>query len=314
MEVSFYKHGDKRHILSLFQSSFKRPMSQNYWRWRFQQLERADQLILLAWENDILVGHYAVSPVNIAFKSETLPAALSLTTMVHPNWQRRNIFTYLASKLYEKLWEEGYKCVFGFPNNSSFKGFTSKLNWTAINDIIKLRCIIPHSKPKGSCVVSICDTFTLGHNTLISRFYDNKIMVERNLQYLKWRYLYHPINKYYIFNCYHNQELVAYCVTSMYATENGVECQFVDMIARTNSYAEQLLLEVIRYYFNKNIFIFTIWSSLGSEKLKMLLEMGFEKTNEVTHFGGLFKGQISDMNIFYEKDSWYLTMGDSDVY
>lgn len=312
MEISFYKHGDERHILSLFQTSFKRPMSEKYWQWRFQQIERAENLILLAWENDILVGHYAVSPLSISFKNEKLSAALSLTTMVHPNWQRKNIFTLLASQLYEKLWEDGYECVFGFPNNNSFTGFTSKLNWTAINDIIKLRCVIPRSKPKGNCVVFICDTFTLEHNTLISRFQDNEIMVERNLQYLKWRYTYHPINKYYIFNCYNNQELVAYCVTSMYSTENGVECQFVDMIARNNSFAEQLLWGVMEYYLNRNVFIFTIWSSLGSNKLEMLLELGFKNTNELTHFGGLFKGQ--DMNIFYEKESWYLTMGDSDVY
>ncbi len=118
MEIKRYKKGDEREILKLFSIAFGKDLSMDFWKWRYLQnpfLE--DPVINLMWDGTKLIGHYAVSPVVLNVKGESIMTSLSLTTMTHPEYGGKGIFTKLAEDLYQNMYSiENIEAVWGFPN------------------------------------------------------------------------------------------------------------------------------------------------------------------------------------------------------
>ena len=65
MFIRSYKSGDEQAILSLFHECFKKEMAYEFWHWRFINNPANQNIIQLAWEDDILAAHYAVSPTMV---------------------------------------------------------------------------------------------------------------------------------------------------------------------------------------------------------------------------------------------------------
>jgi len=79
IDIRPYNPGDEQAILELFEASFGRTMSGDYWRWRFLDNPVGEPKIDLAWDGTTLAGHYAVSP-----ESETGGVSRS-----RPEWSGR---------------------------------------------------------------------------------------------------------------------------------------------------------------------------------------------------------------------------------
>jgi len=87
MVIKKYVQGDETSILKLFQLVFKKEMTQEFWEWRFKNNPfTEDVFIYLMWDGSNLIGHYAVSPVELKIKGEIIKTALSMTTMTHPDY------------------------------------------------------------------------------------------------------------------------------------------------------------------------------------------------------------------------------------
>ncbi|MDD4170411.1 MAG: GNAT family N-acetyltransferase, partial [Desulfotomaculaceae bacterium] len=138
LKVSPYRPGDEHEIIKLFKLVYGRDMSMSYWRWRFTDNPAGSHMIDLCWNGSILAGHYAVSPVVMSIGGKEYLTALSMTTMTHPDYRKRGIFTILARSLYRRLQDQGVALVWGFPNNNSYHGFMSKLDWFPLVQVPKL--------------------------------------------------------------------------------------------------------------------------------------------------------------------------------
>jgi len=128
-----YKCGDEEFIIELFSRSFKRQLTYSYWKWRY--LDNPDMntnFINLAWNNDRLAAHYAVSPTIIFIDGKKYNSALSMTTMTDPDYRGKGLFTKLANGLFEN---SPLDVIYGVPNENSVKGFTEKLNFKLIKEI-----------------------------------------------------------------------------------------------------------------------------------------------------------------------------------
>src|SRR5687767_1720003 len=111
-----YKAGDETAILNLFEVCFKKPLAADYWRWRFEHNPAGLKMIMLMWDHEKLVGHYALSPVNMIIESENHLTGLSMTTMTHPDYTGKGIFQQLALELYnEQHRHNNLTMVWGFP-------------------------------------------------------------------------------------------------------------------------------------------------------------------------------------------------------
>lgn len=75
-------------------------------------------------------AYYGVFPIQVTMNGQQHLAAQSGDTMTDPDHQRKGLFTRLARKTYDLAATEGVRFVFGFPNENSYHGFASKLNWT----------------------------------------------------------------------------------------------------------------------------------------------------------------------------------------
>jgi hypothetical protein len=96
-------------------------------------------------ENNIPAAFYGVYPCKIEYKGTLYLAAQSGDTMTHSDHTGKGLFTMLALKTYEYCKENGFHCVFGFPNENSFPGFIKRLGWSHFDDLtpylIRVKCI-----------------------------------------------------------------------------------------------------------------------------------------------------------------------------
>ena len=82
MEIRPYSFKDEYAIIELFKICFNKNITYEYWDWRFNQNPFTNEkFIHLMWDGPLLVGHYAVSPIEMLIYGEKKMTALSMTTM-----------------------------------------------------------------------------------------------------------------------------------------------------------------------------------------------------------------------------------------
>ena len=121
--------GYKTKIIHLFSLAFEKAMDESLWEWAFMENPCGDPIVSLCFEDDVLVGHYAIIPYDLTYKGQPIKGSLSMTTMVHPEHHKKGIFVKLAQQVYDVAKGLEYDLVFGFPNKNSAPGFERKLDW-----------------------------------------------------------------------------------------------------------------------------------------------------------------------------------------
>ena len=221
MEIRDYRTGDENKILELFEMVFKQKMTMSYWKWRFEDNPAGKHLIKLMWDNEILIGHYAVSPVWLNIENTKMLSALSMTTMTHPDYGGLGVFGSLSNALYKKLEEElDVKAIWGFPNNNSHYGFIKNLKWNDLGQISHLA--LPSSKLTGSLNdnIAMFTHFGVEHGNLISKVTSQfKVAVLRDKLYLNWRYVQNPSVPYDKFEYRQNGSLLGFVVLKKYPSK-----------------------------------------------------------------------------------------------
>jgi hypothetical protein len=119
----------KEQILELFLHSFGHEIDENLWNWAYMDNPNGNPIVSLYFDNNKLVGHYAVIPIKFTHNQKTIDAVLSMTTMVDASYRKYGIFVEQANNVYDKAAELGYKFVYGFPNKKSAPGFKKRLEW-----------------------------------------------------------------------------------------------------------------------------------------------------------------------------------------
>lgn len=77
-------------------------------------------------------AYYGVFPISAYVGGQEILVAQSGDTMTHPDHQKRGLFVGLAKKTYELAEVQDIKFIYGFPNENSYPGFLSKLDWKFI--------------------------------------------------------------------------------------------------------------------------------------------------------------------------------------
>ena len=88
-----------------------------------------------AYENRILVAHYAAIPLNAKLFGEDEKGLISLNTATHPNHQGKKLFTTLAELTYILAAQKGYGFVIGVANANSTPGFVNKLGFQFVGTL-----------------------------------------------------------------------------------------------------------------------------------------------------------------------------------
>ena len=146
----------------------------------------------VAISNGSIVANYAVAPSYISIGENRFKSAISLNTMTHPDFIGQGLFVKLAQKLYIKLKEENYRILYGFPNYISNRTFISKLNWRNIYEIPTLELMV-----SGPIEYKLDEITEKENSKNFNNYHSNKIHIDKNSDYLRWRYEEKPNSRYY---------------------------------------------------------------------------------------------------------------------
>lgn len=317
MEICNYKEGDEEAILQLFKLAFGKELSIEFWNWRFKNnpCKKVENEILLMWENNQLIGHYAVSSIELNYSNEIIEGCLSMTTMTHPNYAGKGIMHQLATKLYQELAQNNINLVIGFPNKNSHYAFINKLNWTD-NQLLPNLSFESRSLnnfPKSEYVLS--PQFSEIHQNKLSENNEKSIEVFKSINYLNWRYIQHPSNKYIIIE---SQNFPSnFVVIKFYKSLTISDVFEIDMVELGFFNQFEVLVDILGclngYLFDVKINVNSIntFLSLYDKRFTLFEKAGFKMGTPLTFFG--YKN-LTGLPLSNDSTDWRIYMGDSDVY
>ncbi len=311
MEIRPYVEGDEVKILELFQLAFGRPMSPEYWMWRFTQNPfTAEKKILLMWDQDVLAGHYAVSPMEIEIAGQRAPAVLSMTTMTHPAYGGRGVFTQLASALYDRLAEEGFGLVWGFPNNNSHYGLVNSLGWSDVATVPMLGLSASKFDPGSPETGEEAEGFT---DALARRFEHRwaEVRIAAGKEFLDWRYLRNPVAKYRVLTVAGGEGAVIYKKIPSPEVREAFEIDLMEIAFQNDPALLRALLGAVLAR-EPSVERFNLWASIFSESYPAFERTGFTPGLPLTHF--CVRPLADRSNRLSDYRLWRLNMGYSDVF
>ncbi len=317
MEIRDYQTGDEQHILPLFAKTFGKPLSEQFWKWRFLDNSVQKVMIKLMWDDNLLVGHYAASPVKLQYEDKSILSALSMTTMTHPDYAGQGIFSQLADALYQsELERSDLKAVWGFPNNNSHYAFQKNLRWQNLETIPTFTLPTGKIKTVSHSHVTIADTFTEAHAKAVeATMQPYAVRVERSSEYLTWRYKDHPENTYVTFQL-NDGDKTYFAVTKVFLSfdvSGKFEVDLAELVVPNDETIIAAFLAAINHFYaDRSPIKFNMWLPLNDPKHITLEKLGFVNATPITYFGIKLIDPAYDRLL--DNKSWDYALGYSDVY
>jgi len=116
-------------IDALFLECFDGKSLGGLWDWAYMENPNGEPLVTLCYDDDRLVGHYAIISMPMSMNDDVVNSYLSMTTMVSVSHRKYGLFVKMASENYRAAHEFGVDFIMGFPNKKSTPGFKKRLDW-----------------------------------------------------------------------------------------------------------------------------------------------------------------------------------------
>lgn len=307
MDIRPWQPGDEIAIMGLFETVFGKPMTEAFWRWRYLDHPAGGPMIALAWDGDRLAAHYAASHAPLVIDGATTAAALSMTTMTHPDYRGQGLFERSASVLYEQMAAAGVEVVWGFPNRNSNVPFRRKLAWSAIADIPVLACELRPNH--GAASNTLVEVAAIDTRFDLKRQDHEGLHGDHRAAYLSWRIDRNPANRYVILTLPASQDLDGYAILKPYGE---TEFDLVALAAADDRAYPELISGVLATAAARGAQRVNCWSLPHDPARNPLERAGFQATAPVTYFGGrTLGGAAVELN---DPRRWRIAMIDSDIY
>ncbi|MFC1978086.1 GNAT family N-acetyltransferase [Chloroflexota bacterium] len=316
-----YQPGDEYQILTLYEEVNQNETTLAHWTWKFTENPFGKAVIKLLFDGNKLIGHYALIPMEVDVKDETVKAMLSINSMTHPNYRYQGIFTYLAKEAYRTCEELGVKFVYGFPNNNSYEPFINKLGWKGFGKMSSLE--------KDLGVQTLGEIGTESSIYPVERFDERvnslwnktksgyRVTVRRTEGFLNWRFTEHPTVNYpkYVFQDNSN-EILGYMVLKTFVDADEIKGHIVDMLCINEKYiVEHFVSYAGAYFAEKGITNLSCWAPEGSFYAQVLEEEGFTRKEFNVYFGvRILDKEDESLSDIEQITNWHLTMCDLDVF
>jgi hypothetical protein len=297
-----------------------------------------------------IVGFYGAIPVALYYQNNKIQGTLSLFTMTHPDYRRQGMFTLLAKSLYQQLGEDDVQETHGFPNANSLPGFVRKLEWSHIATLdVRLRPLNPIAIIKSKVPLPLIPQFfggvlspffrristpkTNGFRLQAVERFDSRadvliearakihgIIVNRDSQYLNWRYADSPYWQYHIIIAENDQDLLGYVVVRCLESFGLTGGMIMD-IAALPGHADvlnALAQEAAHYSLQQGMDVAVCLVHGSNEILTALRKNRFMKVPrrlglKKWYFGARRNSGQVETAILTNPAHWFITFGDDDV-
>jgi hypothetical protein len=283
-------------------------MQESFWRWRFRDNPINQVFIQLAWEDNTLAAHYAVSPVKMVVKGNEYITSLSMTTMTHSQYRGQKLFPRLANHVYDSLAEENHLMVWGFPNIRSHRIFIRDLYWSDLYEIPTMQLKVDRTAINHEFDSSTDNQFEL--NYIDSIYSTELIHVKKDKRYLLWRYSENPVNHYTNFVVSNGQDVSSFCVVKKYLNALDI----VDFQASSLEEGESLIAQAISFAYENMLDFINCWAPRHHFIHGLCEKFGFLNKEPISYLGFRQLSNFNHVKVSEHYSDWYVQMGDSDVY
>lgn len=295
--------------------------------------------------NNYYSSIYIVVKRFVKFQQKTISAAQSLDTLTDFDSRGKGFFIKCADRSYEFIKSNGVEFIFGFPNKNSFGGFTSKLGWKSLDPVPFL--VLPLNityfirklltfgfmdlpnfyyvkkfKVDSKVIISEVNYFTSEYDSLWKKFSENiAISVVRNAEYLNWRFIDNPQEKYLIYCAMYDGYLAGFIVINI-KIKHGGKIGYVMELIFDPSYpfiASSLLSYAVNKFRSESVDVVLSWCFDHSIPYPYFKKAGFYKLPNFLrqielHFGyKIIKYDEILSEHLSNPRSWYLSYSDSDT-
>lgn len=174
--------------------------------WRFKHIDNpfGESLVLLALEDNEVVGVRAFMRWQWQKGEEIYSAFRAVDTATHPDHQGKGIFKKLTLKALEIGKERGENFVFNTPNSQSKPGYL-KMGWEEVDNLkVAIRPVNPFFwKGKNGSYTYPKHWLDGGAPEFLTSYREKKsasgqLFTPKDLEFLEWRYVNNPLQDYHV--------------------------------------------------------------------------------------------------------------------
>ncbi len=313
--------------------------------WQFIQNTEKKYFIDIAVDKDTnkTSAIYSTSCVKFKVKDELLIGAQSLDTITDLDYRGLGLFIKLAESVYQRCESNYVDLVYGFPNGNSIHGFEKKLEWKVLDPVpflfkplrskyftrrlTLLKCLpnlnLSFIKFKNDLNLNIVENMCFPEEVnFIWKKFSNTILVsvDRNKDYLDWRFIRKPNENYRIAHCYCKKKgYLGFIVFTVKEKHDGIIAYIMELIYDlTEPRAAKLLLNyAINEVKRNNADCLLTWCFKHSPNYSVFSNSFFMKIPEKLKFIELHFGvkvlNEGIANCVKRRENWYLSYSDSDT-
>jgi GNAT superfamily N-acetyltransferase len=313
MRVREAVEADIPEIVNVLKSSLGETSSkktENVWRYKHVDNPFGKSLVLVAVEEDIIIGVRALMKWEWQLGKKVFLAYRAVDTATLPKHQGKGVFKKLTLKAIEIVADRGDSFIFNTPNSQSLPGYL-KMEWHKVDNIkIQLlptnplkwfnKKLNPQYQVKNSTPFDHTSELISKYNLLKSM--NNKLFTVKSPEYLTWRYEKNSLQKYEV-RSDEDFYLAAYIKRHKYFNE----------------------LRVVEHIYNKPIGLLKIRTSI--KELKAKFNPQLISISEELNLGFGISGKIGpiltlrnvnlDNNIHQELlqlNNWSYALGDLELF
>lgn len=309
----------------------------------FKNIARSP-LVTLVTDNGHLAAIYATLPIKVKLGEKVVNACQSLDTLTDEDYRGKGLFISAATKRYQENAKKGYDFVYGFPNSNSVHGFVKKLDWSLLGGVPflfrPLRTGYFLKKLMGRRLASLIDMplafpvkvkldddwsikpvskFDVSFDELWDSFsHDIPVAVQRDSNYLNWRYIENPTTNYEVFALYRNEVVQGFVVYTSVNKHGGKVGYIMELIVRPKAKKQSkvLLLHAQNYFLCNKVDVILAWCFAHSANYSLYAGSRYwpipDRLRPIElHFGYV---SLNKENVLLTKrENWYISYSDSDT-
>jgi predicted acetyltransferase len=311
-------------IVNLLKSSLGEsllPKSEDYWRWKHIKNPFGESPVLVAIEENEIIGVRALMRWNWTYKGQLYTAVRAVDTATHPLHQGKGIFKKLTLQLLEHCKAARYRFVFNTPNDSSKPGYL-KMGWNEAGKLPINICIgAPLGIFSGSRVngqpdddSSMSQLLTLqGLDSVINQYKrDNQsqLITDYSKSYLQWRYLQVPVVKYHAIFIEKDNSCIAFAIFRIKKSLLGKEMRITELMCPDESVIPSMR-KLIRRKANEHQATFITTATGTTTDVLGWMRLTDIRVGPVVTVKNIFEMQMNMLNRFC---SWQPSIGDLELF
>jgi len=325
--------------------------TREFLKWEYEDNPAGSVNMWLAGIENKIAGAYSVIPIRFLIQGQPIQGALSINTLTNKAHRGKKIFTTLAEITYQNGHiSRGIKLILGFPNQNSLPGFVKHLKFYVIGylhllifidkpgNILKKKFkIFPafiinklgkifFRKKKCTAQKKIRIENTSLFDDRFDEFWERnkdfkENMIVRDAEYLNWRYINHPAHMYKIYTAVDDKNKVIGYIVCRTGDVQGIKVGYIgDILTEKKNFevADLLIKKAVDFLSSSDAELFGALMFNHIPYYQEFKNNGFIKCPKIIEpqpFPVIIRLMDPLKNKgLVDKEKWYLTMGDYDVF